>query len=150
MTRAAAARYARKSKPSVSPEMAIVRPTSPAKATMATAGRAVASGRPPSCLVMGGGPRDPFDATMDQRRQDQVPRDTQRQGWSRAHSRSALVCPADRDDSDRIAAFPGEEDQLDVKHDAGDLLSREQVVRGGATESLEPALRVLDRANHPD
>ncbi len=51
---------------------------------------------------------------------------------------------------DRVAAPAREVDELDVEHDRGDLLSREQVLRGLAREALEPALGVLDVADDPD
>ena len=75
-----------------------------------------------------------------------------RSGQARAgaHPRAALVVPADRHDRDPVAAPPSEVDQLDVEDDARDLLAREQVVRGRPREALEPALRVLHRADDPD
>ena len=50
---------------------------------------------------------------------------------------------------ERVAAAADEEDDLDVEHDAGDLLAREHVARDVAPEPLEPALRVLHGADDP-
>ena len=49
-----------------------------------------------------------------------------------------------------IAATAGEVDELHIEHDARDALALEQVVGRLALEALEPALGVLDRADHPD
>ena len=87
---------------------------------------------------------------MDERDPEQVPGDPQRQARAGAHPRAAPVVPADRHDRQPVAAPAGEVDQLDVEHDARDLLAGEQVVRGRAREALEPALRVLDRPDDPD
>ena len=67
-----------------------------------------------------------------------------------AHPRAAPVVPADRDDRHRVAATAGQVDELDVEDDARDPLPREEVVRRGPREALEPALRVLDGADDPD
>ena len=51
--------------------------------------------------------------------------------------------------TERVAAAADEEDELDVEHDARDLLAGEDVAGDLAVEALEPALRVLDGADDP-
>ena len=88
---------------------------------------------------------------MDERDPEQVPGDAERE----PRARRASASRAGRTSGSGTIAMPvaapaGEVDQLDVEHDAGDLLAREQVVRRVAREALEPALRVLDRPDDPD
>src|SRR4051812_4586467 len=86
---------------------------------------------------------------MEQRDPEQIPGDAQREAGTRPHARPSAVLPADGDDRDAVAAPPGEVDELDIEHDAGDLLTLEQIPAGSSPEPLEATLGVLDRADHP-
>src|SRR3990172_12540298 len=83
---------------------------------------------------------------MEQRDAEEVPGDPHGEARTQAHPRPALVAPLHRDDGDREAPSSGDVDQLDVEDDAGDALAREELLRGGAAEALEAALRVRHRA----
>src|SRR3954462_13910041 len=98
---------------------------------------------------IGGQRLDPGHPAMEQRDPEQVPRDLEGEPCAGPHPRPSPVAPADRHDIDPVATSPSEVDKLDVEDDAGDLLPREQVVRGFPREALEPALRVLHRAVDP-
>ena len=93
----------------------------------------------------------PADPAMEERDPEEVPGDPRARGPGCACIRDPRRSyQLDRHDRQPVAAPPGEVDQLDVEDDARDPLRREQVVRGVAREPLEPALGVLDRADHPD
>ena len=81
---------------------------------------------------------------------EQVPGHADGQAQARVHAGAAAVRPADGHHGVPVAAPPDEVDDLDVEHDAGDHLASEDVARNLPVEALEPALRVLDRAHHPD
>src|SRR4051812_37748369 len=113
-------------------------PTSVSRFTRRIAGAGASCG----CL-------DTPSPTMHERDPEQVPRDAHGEPRSGSHPRPEAVSPADRDDRDSVAAPSGQEDDLDVEDDAGDLLATEEVVGGGAREPLEPALGVLYGTDDP-
>ncbi len=87
---------------------------------------------------------------MEERDPEQVPGHADGQARARVHAGAAPVRPADGHHRVTVAATPDQVDDLDVEHDAGDQLAREDVPSHLPAEALEPALRVLDRAHHPD
>ena len=87
---------------------------------------------------------------MEQRDPEQVPRDAQREPQRPGACATRGGRPSGSGTTRvAVAAAADEEDQLDVEHDARDLLAGEQVAGDVAAEALEAALRVLDRADDP-
>src|SRR3954447_11761570 len=87
---------------------------------------------------------------MNQWDPEQVPGHSEGEARARAHPRTPPVVPADRHDRQAVPASASEIDDLDIEHDAGDLLAREEIVRCSPRESLEAALRVAHGADDPD
>src|SRR5688572_15391209 len=92
----------------------------------------------------------PLPSAMDERDPEEVPRDAHRQARSGAHAGPALVVPANWDDRDPEVPAAREIDELDIEDDAGHALATEEVLGGFPSETLEPALRILDRPDHPE
>src|SRR5688572_1274240 len=86
---------------------------------------------------------------MDEGDPEQVARNAKGNARPGADARSTFVEPADGHDRDPVAAPPRQVDKLDVKDDARDSLPFEEILGGIPPESLEPALGVLHRTDHP-
>src|SRR5688572_8394798 len=91
----------------------------------------------------------PATSSVDHGDPEQVPDHSDGQAWASTHARASLVEPADGDDRDPITAPAGEVDEFDVEYDARDSLAREKVLGCIAPKSLESALGVLHRPDHP-
>src|SRR5215212_11059871 len=62
----------------------------------------------------------------------------------RVDAAAGSIRPGDRHLADAVAELAGQVQDFDVEAEAGDLLSPEDILGGGAGERLEPALGVLD------